>query len=172
LSIVYSILNLNNNKRYIGKTKFTIEKRWSNHCAYAKNNSKYHFHKAIRKYGVDCWILEILEKVDNVNLLNEREIYWINFYNTFNSDSGYNSTYGGDGGEQTEETKVKMRKKRPPVTKEWLLKQSLSHKGHIHSENTKKKMSESQKKRIRAPHSQETIFKMSEARKKWWNNKK
>lgn len=49
----------------------------------------------MRKYGVSHFSISVIEEVEN-GLLNEREIYWINQYNSYNPN-GYNSTLGGDG---------------------------------------------------------------------------
>ena len=54
-----------------------------------------HFYYAIRKYGWDDFTTEILEEVTSD--LAEREVYWIDYYNTFHGD-GYNMTPGGEGG--------------------------------------------------------------------------
>jgi group I intron endonuclease len=90
--IIYRITSTITQKSYIGQTIFNLEKRWKQHTQETPNT---HFHKAIHKYGVECWSLEILENVENINLLNEREIYWIEYYDTFKN--GYNLTIGGDG---------------------------------------------------------------------------
>ena len=58
-----------------------------------KYGSECKFHKALRKYGKDNFTQEIIEEVDD-KLLDEREIYWIRFYDSFKH--GYNSTVGGD----------------------------------------------------------------------------
>lgn len=88
--------------RYIGKTIGSEKHRWQNHIseAYNKNNSDYNsiLNKAIRKYGGNNFSCKILE--DNIpnDTLNEREIYWIEYYKTFYLDNfhGYNMTKGGD----------------------------------------------------------------------------
>ena len=59
----------------------------------ASNGSNTKFHRALRKYGKDGFIWEVIEEVDN-DKLNEREIYWISYYNSYKQ--GYNSTTGGD----------------------------------------------------------------------------
>jgi hypothetical protein len=46
----------------------------------------------MRKYGVEHFHIEQLEKTSEPE---EREIYWINFYDSRNT--GYNATNGGDG---------------------------------------------------------------------------
>lgn len=48
--------------------------------------------RAIHKYGKDNFIIETVEECDQ-QLLNEREIYWISYYNSY--ETGYNSTLGG-----------------------------------------------------------------------------
>jgi len=89
---IYQIINVINKKSYIGYTN-NLEKRIYHHLRYL--NGKTILSKAITKYGGDNFILKILEcplKSD----LQQREKYWIKFYNTNNN--GYNLTSGGDGG--------------------------------------------------------------------------
>jgi len=104
LSIIYRITNKENNKCYIGLTKFSLERRWKEHIKDSRKLDS-HFHRAVFHYGCDCWNLEIIEEVEDVVLLVEREKYWINYYNTFNSAKGYNSTSGGEFFEHSEDTK-------------------------------------------------------------------
>lgn len=88
---IYKITNKVNGKSYIGQTRYTIEFRWRQHL-HKKDNT--YFHNAIKKYGVDNFIVEKLEEC-NIEDLNEKEIYYIAKYNTFKD--GYNLTIGGDG---------------------------------------------------------------------------
>lgn len=95
---IYKITNLINNHSYIGQSR-DIEERWKKHI-YETSNSDYPqyyytIHKAFRKYGVKNFSFEIIEECSE-ELLNEREIYWIAYYNTYND--GYNDTLGGDCG--------------------------------------------------------------------------
>ena len=48
--------------------------------------------RAIHKYGRDKFHIQLIEECP-VNILDEREKYWINFYNSYNT--GYNLTLGG-----------------------------------------------------------------------------
>lgn len=91
MGYIYKITNLINNKVYIGQTSRTIATRWSQH----KNSSltvDTHLYRAMRKYGIENFIIEPIEETV---LLNEREIYWISYYNSF--EKGYNMTQGGEG---------------------------------------------------------------------------
>lgn len=94
MGYIYKITNTINNKIYIGQTIKTVEKRFQQH----KNNSnKPYFsqivlYKAFNKYGINNFICEEIEQVENI-LLDEREKYWINYYDSY--FNGYNSTLGG-----------------------------------------------------------------------------
>lgn len=89
--IIYKITNKVNNKSYIGQTRYTIEFRWKQH-QHKKDNT--YFHNAIKKYGIDSFLIEKLEEC-NIEDLNSREIFYIAKYDTFKN--GYNLTIGGDG---------------------------------------------------------------------------
>ena len=99
MGYIYKITNLQNNKIYIGKTTTRIQERFSKHIyeANTPNTKGYMFilHKAFRKYGINNFNIEQIEEIDN-SLLNDREIYWINFYNSM-IPNGYNMTFGGEG---------------------------------------------------------------------------
>lgn len=94
---IYKITNKVNGKVYIGQTIYPKD-RFNQHISdsYKKERDSYnsHFHQAIRKYGPENFIYEIIENV-NDSELNERETYWIEYYDSFNN--GYNSTLGGGG---------------------------------------------------------------------------
>ena len=95
MGYIYLITNKENGKQYVGKTAFTIENRWKEHCKnfqYLRDDMP--LHKAMLKYGRDCFSIEEVEQCDNM-LLDEREQYWISYYDTYNN--GYNATLGGEG---------------------------------------------------------------------------
>ena len=80
-------------KSYVGQAvDFNIRKY--QHLWHSKNGSDFHFHRVIRKHGADSVRWKILE--DNIpdSQLNEREKFWIEFYDTYNN--GYNMTEGGE----------------------------------------------------------------------------
>ena len=64
---------------------------------YNPNNREYHLplSRGIRKYGLDAYQCVVLEEVENQELLDNREKYWISFYNTYEDPSKYNLTPGG-----------------------------------------------------------------------------
>lgn len=97
---IYIHTNLLNNKVYVGQTKQDVKKRWN--YGYGYRNQSY-FYKAIKKYGWKNFKHEILE--DNITSqeeANKRENYWINYYNSTNSNYGYNISLGGVDSKQLE----------------------------------------------------------------------
>ena len=94
MAYIYKITNNINNKVYIGKTEFSIEKRFKEHCrdAFKSSNEKRPLYNAIRKYGVEHFNIEVIEECDNPE---EREKFWIAYYKGY--EDGYNATLGGDG---------------------------------------------------------------------------
>lgn len=94
---IYKIINKINSKIYIGKTLQTIEKRWKTHCYdyLKKTEEKRPLYSAMKKYGIQNFIIEEVEEIADVELLDERERYWIEYYGSF--ENGYNATKGGDG---------------------------------------------------------------------------
>ena len=98
MGYIYCITNLINSKRYVGKTTTTIEDRWKEHCQDSQRErcEKRPLYSAFNKYGIENFIVEELERIEDNNLLSEREIYWIKELETYGS-KGYNASKGGDG---------------------------------------------------------------------------
>ena len=103
---IYKITNTINNKSYIGQST-NIHKRWKKEIEDSNNiNSHgygYPLMRAFRKYGVDNFKFEIIEECE-IEKLNQKEIYWINYYDTF--FHGYNQTFGGDAALRQPKEKV------------------------------------------------------------------
>lgn len=90
---IYIIHNSINDKKYIGQTSRTVEVRWKEHLQEAQNlDCHYTIYNAMRKYGVENFWVEEIEKCETKDL-DEREKYWIKYYNSFKK--GYNSTLRG-----------------------------------------------------------------------------
>lgn len=96
MSYIYKIINNVNNKVYIGKTAFSIQKRFQEHCrdAFRERNEKRPLYNAMRKYGTEAFSIELIEECDDA-FAADREAYWIGVYNAYST--GYNATLGGDG---------------------------------------------------------------------------
>lgn len=88
---IYIIRNYINNKVYVGQA-IDPEKRFKGHIWHSKDRIESAIDSAIKKYGKDNFYYEILEEATED--FNEREKYWINFFNCV-SPNGYNILEGG-----------------------------------------------------------------------------
>ena len=90
---IYKFENILNHKIYIGQST-NINKRYVQHLydAYFRPEKSTGIDKAIHKYGINNFKFDIIE-ICPVTELDEREIYWIAYYNSY--EKGYNNTKGG-----------------------------------------------------------------------------
>lgn len=111
MGIIYKAENKVNGKVYIGKTVKKLRIRRNHHFSCAKNNRyNMYFHRAIRKYGKENFIWEVLDFCDDEDDLNYLEQEYIKMFDSYNN--GYNLTKGGEGTSGrvfSEETRQKMR---------------------------------------------------------------
>ena len=184
MGCIYKITNTVNGKAYIGQTIHNINERVRHHFNGHGNRI---LKNAIKKYGADIFVVEVLHDNIDDELLNIYEIESIKKYNTLRP-SGYNLTSGGDSGKRSAETCRKIsksltgkklskshreslsrsRKGKPPsnkgkkASKELRQKLSEAHKGIYPSEETRRKMSQASTGR---KHTEATKRKLSEQRK-------
>lgn len=131
MGFIYSILNKNNGKIYVGLTKQGKYRFAQHKYALRRNNHQNpHLQSSWNKYGEDAFEFNVLEHCDD-NRLGMNEKWWINYFDSKNPEKGFNLK---DGGENCFEFR-----------EETLKKMSESSKGRTHSETTKKKMSNSHK---------------------------
>lgn len=102
MGYIYKITNKLNQKIYIGQTtkqrptdRFSQHRYLAKHPEQEKAGVTSYLHRAMAKYGVDNFSFEVIEQVSNEKL-NEREQYWIAFYDC-TIPNGYNMTKGGEG---------------------------------------------------------------------------
>ena len=129
--VIYLHTNKITSKSYIGYTQYSMEKRFRNHCAYARSGSTYLFHRAIRKYGEDMWESSILEQVCTLSEAKTAEIKHIADRKTYGRDTGYNMTAGGEGSacigrilssEHREKVIAALKRARKPTKEEYRLR--------------------------------------------------
>ena len=85
---IYKITKKENGKSYIGQSN-DIERRFGEH----KRNKDIPVDIAIQKYGPDAFTFEVIEEC-SLDDLDEREKFWIAYYNTYKG-FGYNCNEGG-----------------------------------------------------------------------------
>lgn len=93
---IYCIRHIVSNKRYIGKS-INIERRLAQHKYHLqklkprKKAINRYLHAAVMKYGWNAFICEVLEKLPiDENIIGERELYWMDHFDSCNSKYGYN----------------------------------------------------------------------------------
>jgi group I intron endonuclease len=101
-SYVYKLTNKVNGKVYVGKSN-NPSKRLIRHFSTAKTgraqNHKYQIiHKAIKKYGKENFIFEILEECNSEQIAYEQEVFWVRKLKSNDPKLGYNQNEGGLGG--------------------------------------------------------------------------
>jgi hypothetical protein len=95
---IYCHTHIESGRRYIGLTSRTVERRWSQHCAQAKNSKggRWHFPNAIRKYGAQAFSHDILAVCTSLEEANMMEQDKIKEFDTTNPEFGFNLSHGGD----------------------------------------------------------------------------
>lgn len=96
ISGIYCIESFVDGKKYIGQAKDIRTRIIKGHIRALRNNSHHnaHLQSSWNKYGESNFTVFIMEQCP-VESLNEREIYYIDFFNT--TSYGYNYTEGGGG---------------------------------------------------------------------------
>lgn len=96
MAFIYVITNDLNGKQYVGKTNYTLEKRFKEHINDRKRErcEKRPLYSAMNKYGVEHFSISELEECSEEDAA-DREIYWVDKLHTY-GHNGYNATRGGD----------------------------------------------------------------------------
>ena len=98
---IYLITNKINDKKYVGQTVTTIKNRTRQHFGNYKSKRKYAINLAIAKYGKDNFMVEEIDKIsaqtktELQEILNKKEIFYIQEYHSLASEYGYNLDKGG-----------------------------------------------------------------------------
>lgn len=191
---IYKITNPKG-KIYIGQSKH-IEKRWErySYCEYMYENNK--LYNSLRCYGYSFHLFEIIEECGE-DMLNDREVYWIEFYKScckkYPEYKGLNIELGGNkpperkkGYKMSEESKkiisekAKLRhaegryvesakkRKRPPVAKIKKEKLLKKEKQRLSKEELSEKLSKAKNQYYSTDLGKITKEKMS---KSFWNSR-
>lgn len=117
------------NKKYVGVTSQNTNERWKEHTQRAREGRPGAIYNAIRKYGIDSFMIFTLFESDDWDLLLKKESEFI-IENNSKYPNGYNLTDGGEG-----------------------------NYGMVVSEESRKRMSEGQKKRFQNPEQRNWLIK-------------
>lgn len=136
---IYKITNITNGKVYVGSSD-DIYYRWSQHKANLPRNKHHnpHLQSAWKKYGEANFKWEIIQDCEENDLL-KYEQYWMDYYHSADRKFGYNIMPAAGRRKQSEES---IRK---------IIESTTGAKNHFygkhHTEESRKKMSESLKGR-------------------------
>lgn len=154
---IYETTNLINNKKYIGKHICnTFDKNYYGSGVGLK--------RALNKYGKENFKIRILEKIDNLDIISQRETYYINKFDAVKNKNYYNNSYGGES--EGWQGVNKMFKDNPEKWKNSRIKSSKSQTGQKRSDETKLKIS---KALTNKPKSKEHIKHLRESKQEFWN---
>lgn len=105
---IYKIVNLLNNKIYIGQS-VNIQERWRRHKKNAKRKINHPLYDSINKYGSENFSIEIINECRTQEEADALEKQLILEHDTLNRANGYNLREGGrNGAKHTPESKKKL----------------------------------------------------------------
>ncbi len=188
---LYLIRCAANGKCYVGITSRSVQERFAEHLAEARQGKKRPLLNAIRKYGPECFSVREVLSAESWRSLCEHEKRLIAMLNT-KPPFGYNITDGGDGvvglapelrslialknkgRKHTDEVKRKISEtsKGRRHTDQSRQKLSEAHKGKKLSDEHRRKLSEAHKGKKMKPRSKEHAAKISEGLRRAWARRK
>lgn len=149
---VYQIRCLINNKIYIGSTS-KLNKRFNKHKRNLINNRHHSIalQNAFNKYGIDKFEFSILEECDDLDKLQELEQFYLDYYQSYDRDKGYNilkdAYRGARGFKHSEETKRKISQSAKNMWKNPVIRNKiLNNTSRIKSKETCERISKSKQK--------------------------
>lgn len=139
------LIRLRGEPKYIGYTKNSVENRWAKHLSAARTGWPQLLYRAIRKHGEDAFTVESIMEHDDAEYLRDvMEPKFIAEYKTnVDGGRGYNLTAGGEGAI-----------------------------GWTPSEETKRKISEANKGKVRSDEVRKRLSDLKKGVVPWMKNKK
>lgn len=170
MGCVYKATNTVNGKIYVGKTSYTLNQRiWDDggHKHKVDGGSKIYFHCAIRKYGFEAFVWEIISESNDLAELRQIEMDQIRLLDSY-GPKGYNLTIGGDGGSgyhHTEETKAKISKAGSERSEEIKMKIEETRSRHIKERKEREGITPEIEKELEREYSRAYAIKNKERKK-------
>lgn len=105
---IYKIINSINTKIYIGLTTVSLQQRWVGHQTQARIGNQKPLYRAMRKYGIENFSIEIVCETDSYEELGKLERYYIKEYNS-RVPNGYNISSGGEHNQLDANPRAKLK---------------------------------------------------------------
>lgn len=104
---IYKWTHIASGRCYIVQSTQDPNQRRLEHISHSRYSEKtYHFHNAIRKYGVEAFTWEVLSHAKDIAELNLLEEQYIQKFDSI--DNGFNLRQGGDNKLHSTESKLRM----------------------------------------------------------------
>jgi group I intron endonuclease len=171
---IYKFTHLASGRCYIGQTTQDPNRRRLEHISNSKHTTKeYHFHNALRKYGVESFVFEVIDSANSLEELNLLEEKYVDQYDSINN--GFNIRQAGGNKLHSEESKQRMSEAQKAAHSRrriegrdggWKRKDGGPMKGKSCSEENKQKKREAH---LKAQHYAGKTWKVIEGKRVWLN---
>lgn len=171
---IYKFTHLESGRCYIGQTTQDPNRRRLEHISDSKHTTKeYHFHNALRKYGIESFVFEVIDSANSLEELNLLEEKYVDQYDSINN--GFNIRQAGGNKLHSKESKERMseaqktahaRRKLEGRDGGWKRKDGGPMKGKSCSEGNKQKKREAH---LKAQHYTGKTWKVIEGKRVWLN---
>ena len=104
---IYKFTHIETGRCYIGQTIQNPNQRRLEHIADSRHTSReYHFHNALRKYGIDAFTFEVIDNASSLEELNLLEEKYVKQFDSINN--GFNIRQAGGNKLHSKESKQRM----------------------------------------------------------------
>jgi group I intron endonuclease len=105
---IYKFTHIESGRSYVGQTVQDPNRRRLEHIADSRHSPReYHFHNALRKYGIDAFTFEVIDSANSLDELNLLEEKYVEQFDSINN--GFNIRQAGGNKLHSEESKQRMR---------------------------------------------------------------
>ena len=136
--VIYKFTHKETNRVYIGQTLDAKQRYYDHACASKYSPRTYHFHNALKKYGIDAFDYEVIDEAETLEELNILEEHYIEKYDAIKT--GFNIREGGgnrrhhpDSIKRMSEAQKKAHARRQAAgTNHWTRRDGGPMKGKVH----------------------------------------
>jgi group I intron endonuclease len=176
VSGVYRIVCLVTKKCYVGSAKNLALRIWQHESTLRRQaHENPYLQNAFNKYEEDSFEIEILQIVYSKNLIYRRkqEQYWIDYYQSYLPEKGYNIYRRADGKEKCPMTQEQKDRISKTLKRKYAIGEIVNpFTGRHHSRKTKKVLSKANTGRKLKPFTQEHKDKIGANTRRCWKDPK